>query len=146
MANNFTRRLSDNFALRAEHDIRNVHGAPGWIELTTGDPVRAGEFFAAAFGWNVKPMQIGGGDYWVISVKGHDVGGMRRPMPGMPDKPFWASYITVEDVDAAAERALHAGGKICVPVTELPGAGKLVGFEHPQGGQMMAFEYVQAFQ
>jgi predicted enzyme related to lactoylglutathione lyase len=146
MPNTFTQRMTDNFKFVPESDIRNVHGAPGWIELTTPEPHKACEFLAAVFGWTFHMIQVGGADYWLIQVKGHEVGGVRRPLPGTPNTPSWATYITVEDVDMIAQNAESAGGTVVIPPTELPGVGRLVGVEHPHGGRLLGFEYARPFE
>jgi predicted enzyme related to lactoylglutathione lyase len=73
----FTRELTTSFELDPAHDIRNVHGAPGWTELSTPDPEAAKSFLASALGWTFESMPMPGGDYAVASVDGHGVGGVR---------------------------------------------------------------------
>jgi uncharacterized protein len=141
----FTRELTEGFELDAERDIRNVHGAPGWMELTTPDPAAAREFVEAVFGWGSQSMPIAGAEYTVVDGRGHGVGGIRAPMPGEAPGPAWSTYVTVEDADETARRAEGAGGSILVPPTDLPGVGRMVGFEHPAAGRMLAFEYLRSF-
>lgn len=141
----FTRDLTDGFELRAEHDIRNAHGAPGWFELTTTDPEGARAFAGAVFGWSFQDMPIGDADYAVVEVAGHGVGGIRAPQPGDGDAAAWSTYVTVEDADETARRAEAAGGTVLVPPTELPGIGRMVAVAHPAAGRMLAFEYVRPF-
>jgi uncharacterized protein len=141
----FTRELTEGFELDAGRDIRNVHGAPGWIELTTPDPGAAREFVEAVFGWTFQTMPIAGAEYTVVEVRGHGVGGIRAPQPGEGAGPAWSTYITVEDADETARRVEEAGGSILVPPTDLPDVGRMVGFEHPAAGRMLAFEYLRPF-
>lgn len=145
MANDFTGRLSKGFALKTEHDIRNVHGAPGWHELSTPNPAGAAAFLKSVFGWTFETIPMGGGEYTVIRVNGHEVGGIRHPAPGQAATPQWGTYITVEDVAKTAEKAKKAGGSVVIPPTELPGAGKLAGIAHPDGGMVLVFEYNRPF-
>ena len=141
----FTRELTESFELDPARDIRNVHGAPGWIELSTPDPAGAREFVEAVFGWTTQTMPVAGADYNVVEAGGHSVGGIREPQPGEGRDPQWGTYVTVEDVDETAGRVEGAGGTVVVPPTELPDVGRLVGFEHPAAGRMLAFEYLQPF-
>jgi predicted enzyme related to lactoylglutathione lyase len=123
-----------------------VHGAPSWFELTTPDPQQACQWLGTLFGWTFETMQLGGADYHVIKVKGHEVGGIRKPLPGMPDTPTWSTYVTVADVDQIADAAKKAGGAITIPPTELPGVGRLVQVSHPGTGPLLGFEYIRAFE
>jgi predicted enzyme related to lactoylglutathione lyase len=141
----FAREPAERFELDPAHDIRNVHGAPGWIELSTPDPAGARDFVEAVFGWGFQTMQIGGADYTVVEVRGHGVGGIRAPQPGEGPGPAWSTYVTVADADDTARRVEEAGGTVLVPPTELPDVGRLVAFEHPAAGRMLAFEYLRPF-
>jgi len=141
----FTRELTEGFELDSERDIRNVHGAPGWMELTTPDPAAAREFVEAVFGWGFQTMPIGGAEYTVVEVRGHGVGGIRSPQPGEGPGPAWSTYVTVEDADEAARRVERAGGSILVPPTDLPDVGRMLMFEHPAAGRMLAFEHLRPF-
>ena len=70
-------RSSSGFELDSAHDIRNVHGARGWTELSTPDPEAAQGFLAAVFGWTFSDMAMEGGDYAVLAVHDHGVGRVR---------------------------------------------------------------------
>jgi predicted enzyme related to lactoylglutathione lyase len=111
MANDFTADLTTAFQLDPARDIRNVHGAPGWFELVTPDPGKAAEYLGQLFGWGFRAIQVAGADYQVILVRGHEVGGVRRPMPGEPTDPRWDTYVTVADVDQLADQAAAAGAE-----------------------------------
>ena len=145
MGNDVTASSTRSFELKPEHDIRNVHGAPGWHELTTPDPDGAAAYLAGLYGWEFRTMDIGGSDYRVIVVEGHEVGGVRAPMPGDDDVPRWDTYVTVEDVDALAGRAADLGGEVVVPPMRVGEAGRLTVLNHPTAGKLSAFEYRRPF-
>jgi predicted enzyme related to lactoylglutathione lyase len=133
------------FELVPEHDIRNVSGAPGWFELVTPRAAAAEAFLGAVFGWQFTSIALGGGDYRVIELAGHEVGGIRAPRPGESDSPHWLSYVTVDSVDLAAAAAERAGGQIVLPPTDLGDAGRMTAFVHPHAGPLYAFEYRRPF-
>jgi hypothetical protein len=142
----FTKDLTESFELDPAHDIRNVHGAPGWTELSTPDPAAAREFLEAVFGWSFQSMDLGGGEYLVIQTSGHGVGGIRSPQPGEGPGAAWSTYISVEDVEETVRLAEQAGGNVLVPPTDLPEVGRMAGFEHPAAGRLLAFEYLRPFE
>ena len=142
----FTRDLSSTFELDAAHDIRNVHGAPGWTELSTPDPEAAQEFLSAVLGWTFANMPMEGGDYAVAAIQNHGVGGVRAPQPGEDaTTPVWHTYIAVEDADELVRRVESAGGAVLGEPIDMPEVGRLVVFEHPAAGRLLALEYLQPF-
>jgi uncharacterized protein len=145
MANDFTADLTMAFQLDPARDIRNVHGAPGWFELVTSDPGKAAEYLGQLFGWGFRTIQVAGADYQVILVRGHEVGGVRRPMPGEPTDPRWDTYVTVADVDQLADQAAAAGAEVLVPPMPLGEVGRMTAVAHPHGGRTLAFEYSRPF-
>ena len=141
----FTRGLSATFELDAAHDIRNVHGARGWTELSTPDPEAAQEFLSAVFGWTFSNMPTEGGYYAVGAVHDHGVGGVRAPQPGEDATPTWRTYVAVESADELVRRVEEAGGSLLMEPLDVPGVGRLVAFQHPAAGALVALEYLQPF-
>ena len=141
----FTREISSSFELDSAHDIRNVHGAPGWTELSTPDPETAQEFLSSVFGWTFSNMPMEGGDYAVAAVHDHGVGGVRAPAPGEDATPTWRTYVAVESADELVRRVEEAGGSLLMEPLDVPGVGRLVAFQHPAAGQLLALEYLQPF-
>ena len=138
-------RSPESFKLDAETDIRNRHGAFSWSELVTKDPEAAADYYTKLFGWQYHSFDMNGALYRVITINGHGVGGIRAPMPGEPEETRWLTFVSVKDIDAVASGVAAAGGTITVPITELPGIGKMAGMIDPVGGQTYAFEYDKPF-
>jgi len=93
--------------------------APGtfnWPELATSDPVAAKKFYASLFGWQINDTDMGpGGVYTIFQRDGKDVAALFKldaEMAKMGMPPTWASYITVENADAAAAKAKALGGTV----------------------------------
>jgi predicted enzyme related to lactoylglutathione lyase len=137
----------DTFELLPEHDIRNVHGAPGWFELITPDPESAAAVLTRLLGWDLQPLDSSetGMTYFVARLGGYDVGGVRRPMPGEPDGPRWVTYVTVRDVDEIALHADEAGAEVVVPPTQLGQAGRMTVLGSKATARLYAFEYSRRF-
>lgn len=140
-----TTTIETSFELKPEHDIRNLEGAPGWHELTTPDPQAAAEYLGDLYGWTFQLIDIGGAEYRVIQLDGHEIGGIKAPMPGETDAPRWDTYVTVDDVDATAAKAERLGGTVLVPPMQLGDAGRLTVVVHPAAGKLSAFEYPHPF-
>ena len=82
----------------------------------------------------------------MVKVGGEAVGGMMTAPPecaaGMP--PAWGVYVTVEDVDATARQVEELGGKLRRPPEDIPGIGRFVVLQDPQGATLCAITYRQS--
>jgi predicted enzyme related to lactoylglutathione lyase len=115
-------------------------GEPGrfiWHELATGDVEHAKSFYAKLLGWRYEIMEGGAGPYTVIHAGDAGIGGMVPSREGAP--PQWAAYVTVADVDAAAERGSAAGGTVVIPPTPIPTIGRFALIADPSGATIMPF-------
>lgn len=109
-------------------------GGMGWRELHAGNGAEAWEFYSGLFGWTkAEAMDMGPmGIYQLFATGGAPVGGMMTRMPDSPGA-FWLYYVDVEAIDAAAARAVEAGGKILMGPHEVPGPMYVVQCIDPQG-------------
>ncbi|MDX2206411.1 MAG: VOC family protein [Gemmatimonadales bacterium] len=118
------------------------HGVPSWIEGYTTDVSRAGAFYRGLFGWTSEVMPMPGMEYLVFSNQGEPAAGMMVITPEMGAvPPHWATYVTVDDVDASAERAVALGGSVPLPPEEIPGIGRFAGLVSPQGVRFFVIRY-----
>jgi predicted enzyme related to lactoylglutathione lyase len=119
-----------------------MHGEIGWSELMTRDAGAAQAFYAAMLGWTYDTMPMPEGDYVIAKAGGKAVAGvfaMKGPeFEGVP--PHWFTYITVDDVNARADAAVKAGGKLCRPVFEVPGVGHIAIVTDPTGATVGLFQ------
>lgn len=124
-------------------DVFNTHGAFSWFELMTTDPEGARDFYTQLFGWGSKDMEMATGKYTTLQVGETSVAGMMK-MPddaptGMP--PNWGCYVTVKDVDATCTRVTQLGGKVVMPVFEVPSVGRMAVIQDPQGAVLSVITY-----
>ena len=127
-------------------DAFKTHGAFSWSELMTTDPKAAVAFYGALFGWTSEAMDMGdGGAYHVQKLGDAAVGGITGMPPGAPAgmPPVWGCYVTVADIDAAVAQAERLGGKVCMPVTPIPGVGRMAVIADPQGAALSLITYDQ---
>jgi predicted enzyme related to lactoylglutathione lyase len=111
-----------------------LHGAPLWIENVTDDVARASRFYGELFGWTPQKMSNGGFDYTVMNVGNRGVAGMMPIGPEMAGmKPDWVVYFNSRNADETAALAQRLGGKVCQPVFDIEGVGRIGGICSPQG-------------
>jgi predicted enzyme related to lactoylglutathione lyase len=121
--------------------------APGtfsWTDLTTTDQDAAKAFYGGLFGWEAEDMPVGEGVYYSMQrVDGKDVAAI-SPQPqqqrdaGVP--PTWNSYISVENVDAAADRAKELGAIVHAPPFDVLDAGRMAVIQDPQGAHFLLWQ------
>ena len=141
----FTRDLSSGFELDPAHDIRNVHGAPGWTELQHARPRGGAGVPVGGVRLDVREHADGGRRLRRRSVQGHGVGGVRAPQPGEDAAPTWRTYVAVEDAGELVRRVEEAGGSLPMEPFDMPQVGRIVAFQHPAAGRLLALEYLQPF-
>lgn len=119
------------------------HGAISWNELLTGDVEAAKSFYGQLFGWTYEDAPMDDMTYTLVKADGEEAAGI-MPMPPeagqMP--PAWGMYVTVDDVDAAAEKAAALGGKLVVPPQDIPDMGRFCVISDPQGAFIGMISYL----
>ena len=114
----------------------NPPGSFCWVELGSSDVGRARDFYTEFFGWSVTETPMGEGPPYVhYQLNGLDVAAMYQidaALPNaMPDT--WGTYVSVDDVDAAAARAAELGGTVVAPPFDVMTAGRMAVVRDPQG-------------
>jgi predicted enzyme related to lactoylglutathione lyase len=123
------------------HDL-SKHGEFSWHELYTTDHAAAFAFYQRIAGWEkLGSFEMGPmGEYLLWGREGKQVGGMMTMPPGMKTPagtdlpPSWMYYVTVDDFDAAHQRAVARGAKVLNGPMEVPGGQRIVQLLDPQGG------------
>jgi predicted enzyme related to lactoylglutathione lyase len=108
------------------------------IELTTSNIAKAKEFYGKLFDWKFESVPVGDdGTYTVIKV-GEGTGGGMFQMADAP--PMWLSYVLVDDIEAATQKAKSLGAVIIRERHEVPGMGWLSIFSDPQGAMLALWQ------
>jgi uncharacterized protein len=111
-----------------------------WFEHVSGDPKKAQAFYREVLGWKVEPW----GDTGYEMVLAGDtpdsmIGGYTKPANSR-QKPHWISYVSVDDVDAAAKAAKANGGRVIEEPHDLPEVGRAAKIADPQGAELYVFK------
>ena len=106
---------------------------------------RVAKFYAAAFGWKMKPMGEQSGNYVLAMTTPSSEEG-RPTTPGcinggfFPKKPDWplqhpSVVIAVDDIRAAMAKVRAAGGQVLGEPMDIPGVGSYVSFVDTEGNR-----------
>lgn len=110
-------------------------GTPSWVDLASPDLDGSAAFYGELLGWEVTesgpPEQTGG--YRMCQLRGRAVAGM-GPIQDEQMPPAWMPYVTVADADAAAARAVEAGGSELMGAMDVMDAGRMAVLADPTGG------------
>lgn len=123
--------------------VRGEAGSLGWNELATPDPDGAKAFYTGLFGWTADTQDMGTMHYTVFSGTEGMVGGMYQlteQMQGMP--PSWLPYFSVDDADAAAEKARALGAQVHVQPSDIPNVGRFSLLQDPQGAMFYVIKFL----
>ncbi|AHG88787.1 Glyoxalase-like domain protein [Gemmatirosa kalamazoonensis] len=105
-----------------------------WHDLMSAEPARSVAFYEALFGWTTEARHVGSaGSYTYIQAGAHPFGGVVPLDPRFGVPAHWVSYVCVDDVDGTCARAAAAGGKTCIPPTDIPNVGRFAMIEDPFG-------------
>jgi predicted enzyme related to lactoylglutathione lyase len=124
-------------------DLVNVPGAFCWNELATRDTQASERFYSQLFGWKFERAgQTERPPYWTIESGERQNGGMRQIgdelPPGTPS--HWLVYFAVEDVNATADLASGAGGRVMLPKTDVWESSAFAVLADPAGAPFAIFE------
>jgi predicted enzyme related to lactoylglutathione lyase len=102
-----------------------------WFEINSAEPAQLADFYAKVFGWSLGSAE-GPMEYLLADTEagGKGISGGIGKAQGANQVIF---YIEVDDPQAAIDRVEAGGGKVVVPVTEVPGMVTFAQFVDPQG-------------
>ena len=117
-----------------------------WFEHASTDAKKAQAFYAEVRSAG-RSIPMGETHYDMITAgdpryEQHD----RRLHRGRGRQPdaHWISYVSVEDVDAAAQTAAASGGKVVEPPLHIPTVGRTAHIADPQGAELYLFKNTRA--
>jgi predicted enzyme related to lactoylglutathione lyase len=100
------------------------------FEVVGKDASRLQQFYAEAFGWEMK-LQIPGYAMAHTGSKEGIAGGVGAAMNGGSGHVTF--YVQVDDVSIALRRVEELGGKTVMPSTKIPGGPTIGLFHDPEG-------------
>jgi uncharacterized protein len=106
-----------------------VRGRFVWHELYTPNRAGSQEFYGKVAGWKVQAWDQDP-EYQMFAAKAGPLGAAIEDRAGTPQ---WLTYIGTTDVDATADAATRAGGRIQMAPTSLPNGGRYAVLVDPQG-------------
>src|SRR5918999_4822932 len=113
---------------------RHEHGTFSWTDLSTPDADGARDFYGPLLGWEFVdepiPEEAGGGVYRMARIDGRATAAMYETSERHP---AWASYVTVDDVDAMAARAKELGANLMGEPFDVMTTGRMVLVQDPTG-------------
>ena len=106
------------------------------VELHTNDLDKAKRFYGDLFGWKLEdvPGDYPGG-YTMIDV-GEGTGGGMTSLHDPAGRPFWLSYVLVDDIEASTKKAESLGGTVVKGVTDASGFGWFSIISDPTGATL----------
>ena len=120
-----------------------VAGRFVWHDMMTTDLETSVRFYTSLFGWTTQRVEMGGetGTYTMIQVGEKSIGGF-VPLDKSQGAPsHWIGYLTTDDIDRCVARVESLGGKVHVPVTEIPDTGRFAVIADPTGAVVSAFQH-----
>jgi uncharacterized protein len=122
---------------REQHE----HGTFSWTDLSTPDADASRDFYGALLGWDFEdapiPEEAGGGFYRMAKIDGRSAAAMYQ---SSERHPAWASYVTVDDVDAVAARAAELGGTPMGEPFDVMDTGRMALFQDPTGAVLALWQ------
>jgi predicted enzyme related to lactoylglutathione lyase len=107
------------------------------LELHTGDPARASEFYAEFCGWRSERIVAGDQSYTALELGGGFGGG--GGVECDVQQPLWLPYVQVDDIHAATEQARELGAAILLEPREGP-VGRRSVVTTPASGDLALWE------
>jgi len=139
------------FAILASSSIdpADVLAAPGewiWSSLLTRDPDAAAAFYQDVFGYEVFDLGKEGDIDHLMLSSGNFARASVNTLPSSWSKAHahWLSYVRVENVAAAAQRAVTLGGQVLVAPHMDRHGGMLAVVSDPQGAPFGLLEWSEA--
>ena len=116
-----------------------------WYELLTSDPDAARRFYTELIGWGTTEWGEGEEPYVMWTTDGTSKGSIGGVIP-LPEeakkagaRPHWLPYVGTSDIEATVSEAEKLGGKVMVPLTEIPTVGRFAVLSDPQGAVFAVF-------
>ena len=110
-------------------------GSPSWADLLSHQADAAKAFYTGLFGWTYDDHPTGEGMvYTMYSHDGVPVCASAGAGPGQENlPPHWSVYVTVDDLEAAIQRAQDAGGSVIFGPCDVLDVGRMAIIQDREG-------------
>lgn len=132
---------------RSNMGVRLV-GDPGtavWVDLVTGDQMKAIAFYHGLFGWKLvdgKNMAVAKPGGYAHIVNGDAfIGGIQPDAHGAP--PHWLTYFEVASCDRTLAQITSLGGAVRMPTVEMELTRRFAVATDPQGATFALVEHLR---
>jgi uncharacterized protein len=120
---------------------RHEQGTFSWTDLATPDAQASKDFYGMLFGWEFEDNPIpDDGVYVMARVGGRAAAAMFETTERHP---AWASYVTVDDVDAATARAGELGANVLAEPFDVMDAGRMAVVTDREGAAFCVWQAKQ---
>jgi len=107
----------------------------------TTDMKAAETFYRTVVGWTSVPFDGAPQPYVMFNRTGDiPVAGLMTMRDDLKAPPFWAMYVGVPELEAAAAHIERLGGATCSPVIEVPNVGRMQMMTDPQRAAFYIYE------
>jgi predicted enzyme related to lactoylglutathione lyase len=125
---------------QAQNDRKSLPGKFVWFEHVSRDAKKAQAFYGEVLGWKVESWDDPAYDMILAGDTLETmIGGYAAPK-NEHQTSHWISYVSVEDVDAAAKAATANGGKVIEEPQDIPGIGRTARIADPHGAELCLFK------
>jgi predicted enzyme related to lactoylglutathione lyase len=117
-------------------------GGFSWVGLLTSDVESAKSFYGELFGWEAETGDRGAG-YAIFRRAGeavalvYEITARQRALGAAPN---WASFVSVDDVERTAARAVALGGAVAIAPYDADVAGRIAVIQDPAGARLSLWE------
>ena len=106
-----------------------------WFEYVSKQADKAQGFFGELFGWTTQQVPMPTmGNYTMIAVGGHTIGGYLPTPEGAPAHSHWLTHLLTKNVVESAAKVKSLGGRIGKAPTKIGDFGTMAVAFDPQGG------------
>jgi uncharacterized protein len=117
-----------------------------WHEVYAPNAQATLDFYTKALDFGSQEMDMGEmGSYKMLTKDGVSICGVigTEDYPQMANTPpHWATYLSVDDVDARLAKCEQLGAKVVVPPMDVPTVGRMCLIQDPQGAHLWLFKGV----
>jgi predicted enzyme related to lactoylglutathione lyase len=114
------------------------HGTFSWTDLATPDAQASKDFYGGLFGWQFDDYPVPDGGVYVMARL--DARRAAAMFETTERHPAWASYVTVDDLNAATDRARELGANVLAEPFDVMDVGRMSTVQDPTGAVFCLWE------